>query len=206
MEVESKNLDQIIDESVTYRFVRSAGSLTLKPGVYSDRTIYEAVFKLCRYRPNITKKGKVLWKLDAVLHDSLIYSVVGTGNYYSGGRQETMTAIRYDLDSPEVQELVEVQRNSRFRSSYLKPIHEICFKRVHRLYDSNNYSIIDPQDSDNFWIPVRKDFVDMLPKGIQITGLEVGLHNKEFIESELSQHEYLRIMRGLKAKGWQTKR
>ncbi len=206
MDSENKSIEQVIEDSVTYRFVRTATYLTLKPNaIYADRHVSGEVFKLCRYRPNITKKGKVLWRLDATLAEDLLYHIAGSSSYYSSDRTECMTQIRYDSESDDVATLISEQKARRF-GPYIRPIQEICFKKVLSPSDSDNFTILDPDGDNSFWIPTRNDFVELLPKGVRITACATGLHNKEFIESDLSQHEYFRIMRGLKAKGWQTKK
>lgn len=210
----NSKLESIANEMVTYRFVRTGGSIkrnlngcNIPAGASTDLTVYGEFFKLCRYRPNISKKGKILWKLDKTIMENLKCELLSTGTYYSTTPRITcMMTIRDDYDSPDV---VEMLHRQRARNSYPRPIFDVCFKLLDYFTRTDNNDVIDSGIDDEhaaFWIPTRKDAIAMLPPGTRIPGSTIGLHNKPLSDVETSQHENLRLMRTLKSQGWQTRR
>ena len=202
---EKTKLNEYLDDAVTYRFVRSPGNAAI------NHRNSHGVFKLCKYRPNITKKGRVLWKLDGVLIENLLFQEVHDGyGYYNANRTKCMLALRTDVETAEVAQLLTAQRATSDRHGYrvfkAKPVYEICFKLLNSFSGLESNDIIDPHAGTLFWVPVRNDVISMRPANTLVPEGELGLHNKEFIEGELSQHEYFRVMRALKSKGWQTKK
>lgn len=196
------------DDSFLYRFVLKGSTITDEKfsRVYGrSRLHFSSVFDLNVYRPNLTKKGKVLWKLVDTLMTNVVEHSVGQ-SYYD--RVTYMCAVETDIDTPEINEIIRLKRARGRTPSRRETVFKAHFVRINNVsaYGQHNMSNITLTDFPTHWKPVSAYAKSLLPMCTEISNDCVGLHNKQFSDKELSQHEHIRVMLALKEKGWFTEK
>lgn len=211
MELNINKGSYVDDSAVTYRLVTKS-----KPYTSIDKsalfrlygTTYvpgSCAFDLVEYRPNLSKKGRVLWKLTSVLYEDLISFNAGDGGY--SGRYNVVGRAIQDESHPAYQEALRYHER-RWKDTKPGVMCEEMLVRIekHSHYGRSAGSPVCVSCHETFYVPTHKELTDKIGGDARIAYDHYGLHNKEFLNDSLSEHERLRVMLTLKAKGWSTKK
>lgn len=227
---EQEDNNMCVIRAVSYRLPANTPVDAIPPQPQSCKS--KRFVRIVKYRPQITAKRKILWKLDSVLISNLfmVYTKFGKnytnslcrwspavtnfkdyrGVFKSKSRADYIDLVTAGLIIPEYIHVSGYDFNNKFITYHNLGMCQLPPPPGKDAVDSKTKISDYVKNESGAWVPTRyntNEAAQVVLEGTLWLTNKLGLHNKAYLEDdeELSEHERLRILRSLFAKGWITK-